>query len=86
MPGHLPRYARLANDRSSAEEATMAVSISVILLLVILAVVFLRNGGLRASHALVCVLLGFMLASTSIAPTISHGITATADLVASVRP
>ncbi|MBH1937246.1 hypothetical protein I5Q34_23755 [Streptomyces sp. AV19] len=64
----------------------MAVSISVIVLLVVLAVVFLRNGGLRMSHALVCILLGFMLASTSIAPTIYHGITATTNLVASVRP
>ncbi|GHF29626.1 hypothetical protein GCM10010218_08490 [Streptomyces mashuensis] len=64
----------------------MAVSISVVLLLVILAVVFMRSGGLRFSHALVCVLLGFLLASTSIAPTISHGLFATTQLVGGVRP
>ncbi|MBO0656203.1 MULTISPECIES: hypothetical protein [Streptomyces] len=64
----------------------MAVSISVVLLLLVLAVVFMRSGGLRSSHALVCVLLGFLLASTSIAPTISNGLTATAHLVAGVRP
>ncbi|MFF7449398.1 MULTISPECIES: hypothetical protein [unclassified Streptomyces] len=64
----------------------MAISISVVLLLLILAVIFLRSGGLKVSHALVCVLLGFYLASTSIAPTISSGLTATADIVSSLRP
>jgi hypothetical protein len=64
----------------------MAVSISVVLLLFILAVIFLRNGGLKISHALVCMLLGFYLASTNIAPTIHSGLTATADIVSSLRP
>ncbi|ANJ06274.1 hypothetical protein LZP81_08755 [Streptomyces parvulus] len=64
----------------------MAVSISVVLLLFVLAVLFLRNGGLKISHALVCLLLGFYLAGTSIAPTINSGLTATADIVSSLRP
>ncbi|MFD5492016.1 hypothetical protein ACFYY3_23105 [Streptomyces sp. NPDC001812] len=64
----------------------MAVSISVVLLLAVLAVIFLRNGGLKLSHALVCLLLGFSLASTSIAPTIHSGLTATADIVSGLRP
>ncbi|MFE9673841.1 hypothetical protein ACFYO5_06945 [Streptomyces sp. NPDC006259] len=64
----------------------MAVSISVVLLLLILAVVFLRSGGLKVSHALVCLLLGFFLAGTSMAPTINSGLTATADIVSSLRP
>ncbi|MGY3199516.1 hypothetical protein [Streptomyces sp. TE5632] len=64
----------------------MAVSISVVLLLAVLAVIFLRNGGLKLSHALVCLLLGFYLASTSLAPTIHSGLTATADIVSGLRP
>ncbi|MHC3474596.1 hypothetical protein ACYF6T_38700 [Streptomyces sp. 7R007] len=64
----------------------MAISISVVLLLLVLAVIFLRNGGLKVSHALVCALLGFFLAGSSIAPTIHSGITATADIVSSLRP
>ncbi|MER6155806.1 hypothetical protein ABT147_09715 [Streptomyces sp. NPDC001868] len=64
----------------------MAISISVVVLLVILTVVFLRNGALKFSHAAVCVLLGFYMASTSLAPTIHHGLTATADIVSSLRP
>ncbi|MFE0130256.1 hypothetical protein ACFWY6_01470 [Streptomyces sp. NPDC059037] len=64
----------------------MAISVSVVLLLVILAVVFLRNGALKFSHALVCALLGFYLASSSMAPTIHNGLTATADIVSSLQP
>ncbi|MER5515266.1 hypothetical protein [Streptomyces sp. NPDC002763] len=64
----------------------MAVSISVVLLLLFLAVLFMRQGALKISHALVCMLLGFYLASTSMAPTISSGLTATADLVSSLKP
>ncbi|MFI6206086.1 hypothetical protein ACIBAI_06750 [Streptomyces sp. NPDC051041] len=64
----------------------MAVSISVVLLFAILAVIFVRSGGLKISHALVCMLLGFYLASTSVAPTIHSGLTATADIVAGLRP
>ncbi|GAB2923423.1 MULTISPECIES: hypothetical protein [Streptomyces] len=64
----------------------MAISISVVLLLVILAAVFMRNGALKLSHAVVCVLLGFTMASTSLAPTIHNGITATADIVSSLDP
>ncbi|MCX5416229.1 hypothetical protein [Streptomyces sp. NBC_00059] len=64
----------------------MAISISVVLLLVILAAIFLRNGGLKISHAIVCALLGFLLAGTSMAPTIHEGITATANVVSDLRP
>lgn len=64
----------------------MAISISVVVLLLILAVVFLRNGALKPSHAVVCVLLGFYLASTNAAPTIHSGLMATADIVSSLKP
>ncbi|KUN41933.1 hypothetical protein ACIP3D_25055 [Streptomyces longwoodensis] len=64
----------------------MAVTISAVLLLLILAVIFVRSGGLKMSHAVVCLLLGFFLAGTSMAPTISSGLVATADIVSSIRP
>ncbi|MGW2638219.1 hypothetical protein [Streptomyces sp. NPDC001348] len=64
----------------------MAVSISVVLLLLIMAVIFIRGGALKISHALVCVLLGFYLAGTNMAPTIHSGLTTTAELVGSLRP
>ncbi|MDR6974982.1 hypothetical protein J2X68_001666 [Streptomyces sp. 3330] len=64
----------------------MAISISAVLLLLVLAVIFMRNGGLKVSHGLVCLLLGFLLAGTDVAPTIHSGLTATADIVGSLRP
>ncbi|AVZ76770.1 hypothetical protein SLUN_35845 [Streptomyces lunaelactis] len=64
----------------------MAISISVVLFLLVLAVIFVRNGGLKMSHAVVCALLGFFLAGTSMAPTIQEGISATANVVGSLRP
>ncbi|WP_370416244.1 hypothetical protein [Streptomyces fradiae] len=64
----------------------MAISVSVVLLLLILAVIFLRNGGLKVSHAIVCALLGFFLASTSMAPTIQNGVAATANVVSNLKP
>ncbi|BBC38291.1 uncharacterized protein SGFS_095850 [Streptomyces graminofaciens] len=64
----------------------MAISISLVVLLVVLMVVFMRNGALKLPHAAVCVLLGFYLASSSLAPTIHNGLTATADIVGSLKP
>ncbi|MFI1016162.1 hypothetical protein [Streptomyces sp. NPDC020965] len=64
----------------------MAISISVVLLLVVLTVVFLRSGGLKWSHAVVCTLLGFFLAGTSMAPTIHEGVAATAEVVSNLHP
>lgn len=64
----------------------MAISISLVLLLLILAVIFLRNGGLKISHAVICAMLGFFLAGTSMAPTIQNGLTATADVVSGLTP
>ncbi|MFI6686402.1 hypothetical protein [Streptomyces sp. NPDC050485] len=64
----------------------MAVSVSVVLLLLVLAVIFLRTGGLKLSHAIVCALLGFFLAGTSMAPTIQDGLNATAGVVGSLKP
>ncbi|MFF2521151.1 hypothetical protein [Streptomyces liangshanensis] len=64
----------------------MAISISLVLLLVVLAVIFVRTGGLKMSHAVTCVLLGFFLAGTSMAPSIAEGISATANVVGELRP
>lgn len=64
----------------------MAVSVSLLLLLAILAAVFIKNGGLKVWHAVVCVLLGFSLAGTGMAPTIHNGVSATADMVSNIRP
>jgi hypothetical protein len=48
----------------------VALSISAVLLLLIVVFLLVKKSGLKAGHALVCALLGFYLASSSIAPTI----------------
>lgn len=48
----------------------MALSISAAILLLIIVLMLVRKGGLRTGHAVACVLLGFFLASTSVAPSI----------------
>ncbi|MFD4372829.1 hypothetical protein [Streptomyces sp. NPDC058486] len=64
----------------------MAVSVSVVVLLLVLTVIFLRSGGLKVTHAVICALLGFFLAGTNMAPTIQNGVAATAEVVSSLHP
>ena len=49
----------------------MTVSIPLLTLMVIVAYVAYRHYGLRAWHAVVCLILGFLLASTGAAPQIN---------------
>jgi hypothetical protein len=49
----------------------MTVSIPLITLMAIVAYVAYRHMGLRAWHAVVCLILGFLLASTGAAPQIN---------------
>ncbi|MBE9497881.1 MULTISPECIES: hypothetical protein [Streptomyces] len=49
----------------------MALSISAVVLLAIIVILLVRKSGLKAGHAVICVLLGFYLASSSMAPTIN---------------
>ncbi len=50
----------------------MAVSISIVVVLGVGVVLLCRYAGLRILHAVVCVVLGFYLASSSLAPDISR--------------
>ena len=49
----------------------MTVSIPLLTLMVIVAYVAYRHMGLQAWHAVVCLILGFLLASTGAAPQIN---------------
>lgn len=50
----------------------MPLSISAAVLMLVIVVVMIRRSGLKLSHAIVCSLLGFYLASSSIAPSIQQ--------------
>ncbi|NGN64816.1 hypothetical protein G5C51_13035 [Streptomyces sp. A7024] len=63
-----------------------SVSISVGLLLFVFIVIFVRSGRLKVSHVIVCGLLGFYLAGTTVAPTIRSGLDSTAQMVSTLDP
>ncbi|MDG4865149.1 hypothetical protein P8605_44075 [Streptomyces sp. T-3] len=63
----------------------MALSISAVLLFAIVVFLLVKKGGLKAGHAVVCVLLGFYLASSSVAPTISEVTTNVAGMISDIK-
>ncbi|GAA3492308.1 MULTISPECIES: DUF2304 family protein [Streptomyces] len=63
----------------------MALSISLVVLLAIVVFLLVRKSGLKAGHAVVCMLLGFYLASSSIAPTIKDVTTNVAGVLGNFR-
>lgn len=77
---HLAQQECTVNGRCA-----MAVSISLVVLLGILVFIFIRKSGLNAGHAIVCILFGFFLASTSMAPSISRFVTGVADMIGQIR-
>ncbi|MCC9310239.1 DUF2304 domain-containing protein [Kitasatospora sp. RB6PN24] len=50
----------------------MALNISAAVLMLTIVVVLIRRSGLKMAHAMICSLLGFYLASSSIAPSIQQ--------------
>ncbi|GAA2455746.1 MULTISPECIES: DUF2304 family protein [Streptomyces] len=63
----------------------MALSISAVVLLAIVVFLLVRKSGLKAGHAAVCMLLGFYLASSSIAPTISQVTSNVAGMIGGIK-
>ncbi|MFG3495050.1 hypothetical protein [Streptomyces sp. NPDC047928] len=63
----------------------MALSISAVVLLAIVVFLLIRKSGLKAGHAVVCMLLGFYLASSSIAPTVSQLTTSVAGMIGNFK-
>ncbi|WP_030686496.1 hypothetical protein [Streptomyces sp. NRRL B-1347] len=64
----------------------MVLSVSVVLLLAIIVVMLVRKQGLKMIHAIVCALLGFYLASSSVAPTIDELSTNLAGVIEDIDP
>ncbi|WP_210577190.1 hypothetical protein OG828_18165 [Streptomyces sp. NBC_00457] len=63
----------------------MALSISAVVLLAIIVFLLVKKSGLKAGHAVVCVLLGFYLASSTVAPTIDELTTNLAGMISSIK-
>ncbi|MEU8673614.1 hypothetical protein [Streptomyces sp. NPDC048560] len=63
----------------------MALSISAVVLLAIVVFLLIRKSGLKGGHAVVCMLLGFYLASSSVAPTISDLTSNVAGMIGGIK-
>ncbi|MGW6705521.1 hypothetical protein ACWGDE_11605 [Streptomyces sp. NPDC054956] len=63
----------------------MALSISAVVLLAIVVFLLVRRSGLKAGHAAVCVLLGFYLASSTMAPTLSQLTSNVATMISGLK-
>jgi hypothetical protein len=63
----------------------VALSISAVLLLLIIVFLLIRRSGLKAGHAVACVLLGFYLAGSSWAPQISDLTTNVAQTISNIK-
>jgi hypothetical protein len=56
-----------------------------VVLLAIIVFLLIKKSGLKGGHAVVCMLLGFYLASSTIAPTISDLTTNIAGMIGSLK-
>ncbi|MCY0942434.1 hypothetical protein [Streptomyces antarcticus] len=63
----------------------MVVNVSAVVLLAILVALLVKKGGLKAGHAIVCTLLGFYLASSSVAPAVSELAANVARLISGIK-
>ncbi|GHE32646.1 hypothetical protein [Streptomyces capitiformicae] len=63
----------------------MALSISAVVLLAIIVFILIKKSGLKAPHAIICILLGFYLSSSTIAPTISELTSNIAGMIGSIK-
>jgi hypothetical protein len=63
----------------------VALSISAVVLLAIIVFLLIKKSGLKGGHAVVCMLLGFYLASSTVAPTISDLTTNVASMIGSLK-
>jgi hypothetical protein len=63
----------------------VALSISAVVLLAIIVFLLVKKSGLKGGHAVVCILLGFYLASSTVAPTISELTTNIAGMIGSLK-
>ncbi|MEU5053558.1 hypothetical protein [Streptomyces sp. NPDC021096] len=63
----------------------MAVSVSAVFILLVIVIMLMRFGYIRGGSAIVCILLGFFLASTGLAPAINQSAQALAHALGAIR-
>lgn len=63
----------------------MAITTSAVVLLLIVVALLVKKGGLKVTHAVAAMLLGFYLASSSVAPTIRDATGSLAGFLSGIR-
>ncbi|MCB5166927.1 hypothetical protein LG634_19030 [Streptomyces bambusae] len=63
----------------------MALSISAVVLLGVIVFLLVKKSGLKPGHAVVCVLLGFYLSSSTMAPTMRELTTNVANMIGGLK-
>ncbi|WP_424211972.1 hypothetical protein ACN20G_07660 [Streptomyces sp. BI20] len=63
----------------------MALSISAVVLLAIIVFLLIRKSSLKAGHAVVCMLLGFYLSSSSFEPTLRNLTSSVAGMISGIK-
>ena len=63
----------------------LSLSISVVVLLASVVFLLIRKSGLKAGHAVICALLGFYLASSSLSDSITTLTTNVASMIAGLK-
>ena len=81
-----PRHNRAADQIHWERSTRVTLSLPVVLLFGVLAFLLIRKGGLKVSHALVAMIFGFYLASTTLATQINSLDSTIANLIDSVHP
>jgi hypothetical protein len=82
---HARRMAGKAWTAQMWRWTAVALSISVVVLLAIIVFILIKKSGLNAGHAVVCMLLGFYIADSSIAPTVSELTTSVAGMIGGIK-
>lgn len=63
----------------------MVVSLSAVVLLGVIVFLLVRKAGLNVVHGVVCILFGFFLAGSSVAPNIKEGVQGAVELIAKIN-
>ncbi|OIV37281.1 hypothetical protein BIV57_11875 [Mangrovactinospora gilvigrisea] len=63
----------------------MALSVSAVVLFAVIVFLLIRKANLHVGHAIVCILLGFYLASSSVAPSITSMMGSVAKMIGSFK-
>lgn len=81
-----PLATRVAPDASTLQKPnSVSITVSLVILLAVVVWLLIRKSGLKASHAVAAILLGFYLRDSSFAPSISRAVQSAAEMISEIR-